>query len=52
MFYLLAGDVLQLSVPLCGADLLSGAGAAPQGLHGRNSTHVHTQGTVTHSMFA
>lgn len=44
MLCMLAGDVLQLPVPLRCADLLPGAGSAPEGLCGRNSTHVHTKG--------
>lgn len=40
----LAGDVLQLLVPVRRADLLPGPGAAPEGLRGRDPTHVHTQG--------
>lgn len=46
MFCVRAGDVLQLRVPLRGADLLPGAGAAPQRLHGWDSAHVHTQGNT------
>lgn len=42
----LPGDVLQLTVPLRGADLLPGTLATPGGLHGWDSTHVHAQGTA------
>lgn len=41
---MLAGDVLQLPVPLRCVDLLPGAGSAPEGLRGWNSTYVHTKG--------
>lgn len=46
MVCLLAGDVLQFPVPICGVDLLPGSGSAPEGLCGRDSTHVHTQGNM------
>lgn len=39
-----AGDVLQLPLPLCGAGLLPGPGAAAAGGHRRHPTHVHSQG--------
>lgn len=39
-----AGDVLQLPVPLRGADLLPGEGSPPGGLLRRDSPHVHAQG--------
>ena len=41
-----AGDVLQLPVPVRRVDLLPGSGSAPEGLRGRDSTHVHTQGNA------
>lgn len=44
---LLAGDVLQLLVSLHRPDLLPGSGAAAEGLHRRDSTHVHAQGRAS-----
>ena len=41
---MVTGDVLQLAVPLRGADLLPGPGLAAQGFLGRNPSHVHPQG--------
>ena len=38
------GDVLQLPLPLRGAGLLLGPGAAAAGGHRRHPTHVHSQG--------
>lgn len=46
MMCLLAGDVLQLPVPVPCADLLPDSGSAPEGLRGWDSTHVHTQGNA------
>lgn len=43
---MLTGDVLQLPVPLRGLDLLPGPRSAPEGLRGRDSTHVHAQGNA------
>lgn len=42
----LAGDVLQLPVPVRGAHLLPDPGSAAEGLRGWDSSHVHTQGKV------
>lgn len=39
-----AGDVLQLPLPLRGAGLLPGPGAAAAGSHRWHPTHVHSQG--------
>lgn len=39
-----AGDVLQLPLPLRGAGLLPGPGAAAAGGHRWHPTHVHSQG--------
>lgn len=46
LFCLPAGDVLQLPVPVRRVDLLPGSGSASEGLRGRDSTHVHTQGNA------
>lgn len=47
LLFLLAGDVLQLPVPVRGVDLLPDPGSAPEGLRGRDPSHVHTQGRPT-----
>ena len=43
---LLAGDVLQLPVPVRGVDLLPDPGPAPEGLRGWDPAHVHAKGNT------